>query len=55
MSSFGISGLDSSVLLGYSQSQLNSSPSAIAAGNRIAAQTGAKTTATLFLELMPLQ
>jgi len=46
MSSSGISGLDSSVLLGYYQAQLNSSPSAIAAGNRIAAQTSATATAT---------
>jgi hypothetical protein len=46
MSSSGISGLDSSVLLGYYQSQLNASPSAIAAGNRVAAQSSNKPNAT---------
>jgi hypothetical protein len=39
MSSSGLSGLDSSVLLGYYQTQLSSSPSAIAAANALSAQS----------------
>jgi len=47
MSSSGsIFGLDSSVLLGYYQSQLNASPTAIAAANRVAASTTPNTGAT---------
>ncbi len=46
MSSSGISGLDSSVLLGFYQAKLSGSSSSIAAGNRIAAQAGSKNTAT---------
>ncbi|MBV9550845.1 MAG: SBBP repeat-containing protein, partial [Alphaproteobacteria bacterium] len=46
MSSSGISGLDASVLLGYYQAQRAGSASAIAAGNRLAAQTHDKPTAT---------
>jgi hypothetical protein len=38
-----IFGLDSSVLLGFYQSQLNASPSAIAAANRVAASTTTNT------------
>ena len=41
MSSVGFSGLDSSVLLSYYQTQLSSSPSAIAAQNTLGGQTSA--------------
>ena len=41
----GITGLDSSVLLGYYQSQLYSSPSAISAANVMAQQAAAQTQA----------
>jgi len=46
MSSSGISGLDSSVLLGFYQAKLNASPSSMAAGNRVASQFSSKPTAT---------
>ena len=41
MSTNSIGGLDSSVLLGYYQTQLNSTPSAIAAANATSAQSSA--------------
>src|SRR3569833_1100913 len=47
MSSFGISGLDSSTLLGYYQAKLSASPSALAASNRIAAQNTTAHSATM--------
>src|SRR3984957_11139323 len=46
MSSSGISGLDSSVLLGFYQAQLNASPNALAAANAVNASAPQNNSAT---------
>ncbi len=53
MSSVGLSGLDPSVLLSYYQTQISSSPSAIAAQNVLSGQTGSQSNSATANDVTP--